>query len=195
MFLNNRYHDPQLGVFISVDPLVAQTGEPYLYGSANPTTLSDPSGLEAGCGPTASSGSCAKAHGDVESILTFKQAVSHTANEIVTNTGNQTVQDVGDVRDPSLARLVMWILTAGGGAGADGVQAGDQPLNSVVGDNSAADDFATGLGYEVDVGAVDETEISLYLIFAANIEEFYVVSLESRDPAIRCVSGACVGAG
>jgi RHS repeat-associated protein len=45
LFLNNRYHDPTLGVFISVDPLVAATGEAYIYASGNPTTLSDPTGL------------------------------------------------------------------------------------------------------------------------------------------------------
>ena len=45
LYLNNRYHDPALASFLSVDPLVTTTGEPYIYGSANPTTLSDPSGL------------------------------------------------------------------------------------------------------------------------------------------------------
>ena len=45
VFLNNRYHDPTLGSFVSVDPLVTQTSEPYIYGSANPITNSDPSGL------------------------------------------------------------------------------------------------------------------------------------------------------
>lgn len=49
-YLNNRYHDPATGVFLSVDPLVAKTGEPYLYAGGNPTTLSDPSGLSYGCG-------------------------------------------------------------------------------------------------------------------------------------------------
>jgi len=44
-YLDNRYYDPDLGVFLSVDPLVATTGTPYLYANANPTTLSDPSGL------------------------------------------------------------------------------------------------------------------------------------------------------
>lgn len=44
-YLNNRYHDPLTGQFISVDPMVTSTGEPYIYGSANPITLSDPSGL------------------------------------------------------------------------------------------------------------------------------------------------------
>jgi len=46
VYLNNRYHDPQLGVFISVDPLVVKTGEAYIYGAANPIRYSDPSGLE-----------------------------------------------------------------------------------------------------------------------------------------------------
>lgn len=45
VYLNNRYHDPTLGTFISVDPLVAATGEAYIYASGNPTTLSDPVGL------------------------------------------------------------------------------------------------------------------------------------------------------
>jgi len=35
-------------VFISVDPLVTTTGEPYIYGAANPVTTSDPTGL-CGC--------------------------------------------------------------------------------------------------------------------------------------------------
>ena len=45
LFLNNRHYDPSTGVFVSVDPLVTTTGEPYIYGSANPVTFSDPSGL------------------------------------------------------------------------------------------------------------------------------------------------------
>ena len=44
-YLNNRYQDPTTGVFLSVDPLVATTGTPYLYGNGNPTTFSDPTGL------------------------------------------------------------------------------------------------------------------------------------------------------
>ena len=46
VYLNNRYHDPTLGTFISVDPLVVQTDEAYIYASGNPVTWSDPTGLE-----------------------------------------------------------------------------------------------------------------------------------------------------
>ena len=45
VFLNNRYYDPTLARFISVDPLVAMTGEAYSYGGNNPVANSDPSGL------------------------------------------------------------------------------------------------------------------------------------------------------
>jgi RHS repeat-associated protein len=47
-YLNHRYLDPRLGIFISVDPLITTTNEPYLYAAGNPTTLSDPEGLCAG---------------------------------------------------------------------------------------------------------------------------------------------------
>ena len=49
VFLNNRYHDPTLGTFISVDPLVTITGQAFIYGAANPVTFSDPDGLEPRC--------------------------------------------------------------------------------------------------------------------------------------------------
>jgi RHS repeat-associated protein len=46
--LEHRDYDPTTGVFITVDPLVATTGDPYNYAAGNPTTLSDPNGLCAG---------------------------------------------------------------------------------------------------------------------------------------------------
>uniref|UniRef100_UPI0026265525 RHS repeat-associated core domain-containing protein n=1 Tax=Ilumatobacter sp. TaxID=1967498 RepID=UPI0026265525 len=45
VYLHHRHHDPTLGTFTSVDPLVAITGEAYIYGSANPVSFSDPDGL------------------------------------------------------------------------------------------------------------------------------------------------------
>ena len=59
-YLNNRYYDPQLGVFASVDPLVAKTGVPYLYASGNPETLSDPTGQSPAdaCADLGAAGAC-----------------------------------------------------------------------------------------------------------------------------------------
>ena len=47
-YLNNRYYDPAIAAFVSVDPLVGKTGQPYLYGAGSPATFSDPSGLDPG---------------------------------------------------------------------------------------------------------------------------------------------------
>jgi RHS repeat-associated protein len=44
-YLNARYHDPTLGKFVSVDPLVDVTRDAYGYGHNNPVSFSDPSGL------------------------------------------------------------------------------------------------------------------------------------------------------
>ena len=46
-YLNNRYYDPAIAAFISVDPLVHKTGQPYLYANGSPASLSDPTGLAA----------------------------------------------------------------------------------------------------------------------------------------------------
>jgi RHS repeat-associated protein len=48
VYLINRYYDPVTGQFISVDPAVAQTLQPYVYAGDNPVSDTDPSGLEKG---------------------------------------------------------------------------------------------------------------------------------------------------
>jgi RHS repeat-associated protein len=45
LYLVNRYYDPQTGQFLTIDPDVASTGEPYGYASDDPVDNSDPSGL------------------------------------------------------------------------------------------------------------------------------------------------------
>jgi len=44
-YLNYRYYDPTTAVFMSVDPLVAETGQPYIYAGGDPATFSDSNGL------------------------------------------------------------------------------------------------------------------------------------------------------
>jgi len=39
-----RYYDPSTGQFLTVDPLVDQTGAPYAYAAGNPVSVDDPSG-------------------------------------------------------------------------------------------------------------------------------------------------------
>jgi RHS repeat-associated protein len=55
LYLINRYYDPATGQFVSVDPLVSQTLQPYSYGNGDPVTNTDPTGQIA-CGTDAIGG-------------------------------------------------------------------------------------------------------------------------------------------
>jgi RHS repeat-associated protein len=44
-YLINRYYDPTTAQFLTVDPLVAQTGQPYAYTGDDPINNTDPTGL------------------------------------------------------------------------------------------------------------------------------------------------------
>jgi RHS repeat-associated protein len=44
IYLIDRYYDPQTGQFLSVDPDVAETGNPYGYAGEDPVNLTDPTG-------------------------------------------------------------------------------------------------------------------------------------------------------
>jgi RHS repeat-associated protein len=48
VYLINRYYSPQTGQFISVDPDLASTMQPYVYAGDNPVSATDPSGLYRG---------------------------------------------------------------------------------------------------------------------------------------------------
>jgi hypothetical protein len=41
----NRYYDPTTDQFLSVDPAVAQTNQPFVFANDNPLNVSDPLGL------------------------------------------------------------------------------------------------------------------------------------------------------
>jgi len=44
IYLLNRYYDPQTGQFLSVDPAIDQTLQPYEYAAGNPVSNTDPTG-------------------------------------------------------------------------------------------------------------------------------------------------------
>jgi RHS repeat-associated protein len=54
IYLINRYYDPATGQFISVDPEVSRTLEPYAYTLGDPVTQTDPTGLAVDLGQIAS---------------------------------------------------------------------------------------------------------------------------------------------
>jgi RHS repeat-associated protein len=46
IYMRARYYDPQTRQFLTRDPLVALTRQPYLYANGNPVNFTDPSGLD-----------------------------------------------------------------------------------------------------------------------------------------------------
>jgi len=44
-YLVNRYYEPTTGGFITVDPALAKSDQPYSYANSNPANKTDPSGL------------------------------------------------------------------------------------------------------------------------------------------------------
>jgi RHS repeat-associated protein len=51
LYLINRYYDPVTGQFVSIDPEISQTNEPYQYADDNPVDHTDHAGLYPDCGP------------------------------------------------------------------------------------------------------------------------------------------------
>ncbi len=45
IYFINRYYDPATGQFLSVDPAISQTQQPYSYTNGNPVNTADPLGL------------------------------------------------------------------------------------------------------------------------------------------------------
>jgi RHS repeat-associated protein len=61
IYLRNRVYDPDTAQFLTVDPRVAVTGEPYVYALDDPINRIDPSGQEAISVPAPVAGGCAAA--------------------------------------------------------------------------------------------------------------------------------------
>ena len=66
IYLIHRYYDPQTGQFISVDPALSQTGEPYAYAGDDPVGEADPLGEWAISVPC---GDCRWTESDFENLL------------------------------------------------------------------------------------------------------------------------------
>jgi RHS repeat-associated protein len=182
-YLHARYQDPATGLFLSVDPLVAKTGEPYLYASGNPTNLSDPSGLEPGCGNTTRDDyGCSTAHGLVQDVLEKKEADARTARTVVRllDTGTAPLNSwletcarayqacVGGTIDPS-----------DGMDGAHGVESSENFLLAMALLNQAVSSGAATL--DATTGWLMGDDDYLFLLWATDLLGVFYVDLKSAE--------------
>jgi RHS repeat-associated protein len=68
IYLVHRYYDPTTGQFISIDPNVSQTGEPYAYAGGDPVGEADPLGLSPWAVGVAC-GDCLFTEGEFQNLL------------------------------------------------------------------------------------------------------------------------------
>jgi RHS repeat-associated protein len=128
VYLHARYYDPSTGQFLTVDPLVQQTQQPYRYANANPLNETDPSGLLTVGGCWTTSGTALAFFGD----LSVCGQVSSSGDVGVTATGGLGPGGVGgdlitgpsvEVSSASHIRQLGGLFIRGGAGGAYGLGA------------------------------------------------------------------------
>jgi RHS repeat-associated protein len=102
LYLIHRYYDPTTAQFLTVDPLLAQTHNPYGYAADDPTTESDPGGLD-------TFGECAGVQGTAGNFAgTMTICIVRTANQkqvALTVTGSSPV--LGTLSSSAIYRFVV----------------------------------------------------------------------------------------
>jgi len=90
-YLRARYYDPATQQFVSVDPLVDQTGQPYAYVADDPLNMIDPTGL------CPSDGFCPwEAVGQATgAALGAVGGAAHTGYDFATSTGGSFARTIG----------------------------------------------------------------------------------------------------
>jgi RHS repeat-associated protein len=92
IYLRNRVYDPATAQFLTVDPLVGETGAPYSYVGDNPLNHADPRGLSGesiGEAPSCPPGICfpfpngKETERAVEAAKEFGHEIGHTVGEVV----------------------------------------------------------------------------------------------------------------
>jgi RHS repeat-associated protein len=91
VYLLNRYYDPSTAQFLSVDPDVGQTGQPYVYCGDDPVNGSDPTGQLMWGGPGGNQNDFAKGNGKAGNVTnSYAQRASHAE---VNNLNRQAESD------------------------------------------------------------------------------------------------------
>jgi uncharacterized protein RhaS with RHS repeats len=156
-----RYYDPATGQFLTVDPLVDETGQPYAYTGGDPVNAKDPAGTFT-FDPEGGAGGGSSSSDDDESIV---DALASGADDVFVRfpsevfgwaLGGQASPPVGDVPTASISSITSSdtgcdsVAAEGGDAAAttsaDMLQ-DPQALEGLT--PSQVDDLARNAGYDI----------------------------------------------
>jgi len=177
-YLRARYYDPGTGQFMSVDPLVDETGQPYAYTSGNPLNNTDPTGLF--CVPFVTRGGCRlptwgearqEGYGTAVSASAVLDSMTFGGFSYVANWAGAGVSTCSvDYQNGEKAALPINMLLAvgsfGGDVAADAAVAGDVASNAANGARLAQqlrrEEAASGL---LHINQADEAAVTVGQIF------------------------------
>jgi RHS repeat-associated protein len=181
-FLNNRYHDPTLGRFISVDPLVNVTHDAYGYGNNNPISYSDPSGLcatnEFGiCQSGEGSGSASAPGPNRKAGAAGPSVAGYIAGEMGTNRSNSNVRGLRDLSDSQQCTMcdegggskvlyLLYLKRLGPVLQTGGAWDHKKPIVALAGATSDSDFVDMGNGYKVRIDVFSNVHYGYIFKFA-----------------------------
>jgi RHS repeat-associated protein len=122
IYLRARVYDPSVAQFLSVDPALETTGEPYVYGGDNPLNASDPSGLN-------SYGVCGQGSGNLGPVETGFSICSITS---VRDAGVTISIPAGVALDVQMLRNIANWIRGRGPAGIVGIVSGSVAVGALV---------------------------------------------------------------
>jgi RHS repeat-associated protein len=105
IYLRARTYDPVTAQFLSVDPAVAQTGEPYSYAAGNPVNAADPTGLDMRGGCIDLSGSIPFIQGSATGCYVWNDYGEHSVIVTLGGIAGQNME--------AIARFEQWIFAEG----------------------------------------------------------------------------------
>ena len=218
IYLVHRYYDPGTGQFLSVDPLVGETGQPYQYAEGDPPNASDPNGLD-------TQGACVGGQLGVGPITgSMTVCLVRTDNQKqtgITVTGSNPLLVGANVNQLKIGRsgASFWTLVnsnvntllqnsnasclaeLGGDFNAAGVSAGFPEGGSYqhAGDSAGISVYTYGLGFDPGVGFSDGTEYTAVTVETGamaqdiNTALDYIYGDNSSTVVPTSVGGAGVG--
>ena len=136
--LVGRYYDPATGQFLSVDPMVAETGQAYAYTGDDPVNAVDPLGLVPDCGGQV--GSCVERSPGRPEVSCAPYQSSLVRSEALTTLRIALLDGAGHLVDTGTGGIVGYSKYLNH-IGENSLHASDETLYDLANTSDAADTF------------------------------------------------------